>query len=171
MCDSDIKKYIVATDGNTRVFVSRSEVSRYEDFVAITRQYFFPGNDSLKLVIQTNELAICAGHYVDIPPNLWEEMSTFISGIRVISRLARATSPLMAICVKTIAGKQIPLSLPESAFVSDLAALVHESEGHQPEEQHLIYGGRWLAFEDRLSAYDIRDGATIHLLIRGKGRV
>ncbi len=91
--------------------------------------------------------------------------TNFLSGV------ARATSPLMAICVKTIAGKQIPLSLPESAFVSDLAALVHESEGHPPEEQHLIYGGRWLAFEDRLSAYDIRDGATIHLLIRGKGRV
>ncbi len=30
MSDSDIKRYIVATDGNTRVFVSRSEVSRYE---------------------------------------------------------------------------------------------------------------------------------------------
>ncbi|KAK0492919.1 hypothetical protein EDD18DRAFT_441304 [Armillaria luteobubalina] len=171
MCDSNIKRYIVATDGNTHVFVNRSEVSRYEDFVAITGQYFFPGSDSLKLVIQTNELTICAGHYVDIPPNLWEEMSTFISSIRVISRLARAKSPLMAICVKTIAGKQIPLSLPESAFVSDLAALVHESEGHSPEEQHLIYGGRWLAFEDRLSSYDVRDGATVHLLIRGKGRV
>lgn len=170
MCDPAIKRYIVATDGNTRVFVSRSEVSQYADFVGITRQHFFPGSDSLALVVQTNELDICAGHYVDIPPSLWQEMSEFVSNIRVVSRLAPATSPLMAICVKTIAGKQIPLSLPQSALVADLAALVQESEGHPPEEQHLIYGGRWLAFEDRLSSYDIRDGTTIHLLIRGKGR-
>ncbi|KAG7443704.1 uncharacterized protein BT62DRAFT_901793, partial [Guyanagaster necrorhizus] len=91
-------------------------------------------------------------------------------GSTILIHLLLATSPLMAICVKTIAGKQIPLSLPQSALVADLAALVQESEGHPPEEQHLIYGGRWLAFEDRLSSYDIRDGTTIHLLIRGKGR-
>ncbi len=37
------------------------------------------------MVIQTNELDICAGQYVDIPHELWSDVGLWIHKIRVIS--------------------------------------------------------------------------------------
>lgn len=38
------------------------------------------------MIIQTDELDICAGRFIDIPLELWEDVSRDISNIKVISR-------------------------------------------------------------------------------------
>ena len=39
------------------------------------------------MIIQTNELDICAGRYVDIPLELWLDVRPKINNIKVISRV------------------------------------------------------------------------------------
>jgi len=46
------------------------------------------------MVIQTNELDICAGRYVDIPHELWSDVGLWIHNIRAISRVLVAPSSL-----------------------------------------------------------------------------
>ncbi len=38
------------------------------------------------MIIQTNELEVCAREYVDISDGLWPEISLWIHSIRVVSR-------------------------------------------------------------------------------------
>jgi len=46
------------------------------------------------MVVQTNELDICAGRYVDIPLELWLDVHLKIKNIRVISRVFVGPSSL-----------------------------------------------------------------------------
>ncbi len=46
------------------------------------------------MVIQTNELDICAGLYIDILHELWSDVGLWIHKIRVISRVLVAPSSL-----------------------------------------------------------------------------
>ncbi len=48
--------------------------------------HHFPSIDPKSIVVQTNELDICVGRDVDIPPNLWPEISPQILNIKVVSR-------------------------------------------------------------------------------------
>ncbi len=56
-----------------------------QDLVALL-VVFFPSMNSQSVVVQTNELDICAGRYVDIPQDLWPEISPQIHNIRVVPR-------------------------------------------------------------------------------------
>ncbi|KAG7443711.1 uncharacterized protein BT62DRAFT_934666 [Guyanagaster necrorhizus] len=53
------------------------------------------------MIIQTNELGICAGRYVDIEDDMWLEVSPQIHNIKVISRPTQ-TSTQPAQPVKTV---------------------------------------------------------------------
>ncbi len=44
---------------------------------------YFPSTRNKMIVIQTRDLAICAGRFVDIPPNLWSHIKDDIDNIRV----------------------------------------------------------------------------------------
>ena len=46
------------------------------------------------MVIQTNELDICAGRYVGVPQELWSDVGLRILNIRVISRMLVIPSSL-----------------------------------------------------------------------------
>ncbi len=47
---------------------------------------YFPTIDANSIVVQTNELDICVGRDVDIPPELWPEISPQVRNIKVVSR-------------------------------------------------------------------------------------
>ncbi|KAK0454210.1 uncharacterized protein EV420DRAFT_1645103 [Desarmillaria tabescens] len=76
--------YLVATDANISVFIRRSDVTHYQDLVTLLLCHF-TSTSTQSIVIQTNELDICAGRYVDIPPDLWPEINPQIQNIKVIS--------------------------------------------------------------------------------------
>ena len=134
------------------------------------------------MVIQTNELDICAGRYVDVPRELWSDVSRH--NIRVISHvfvcafvfskmtnlLSGTTGKLalpgrrgrkMTIHVETSTVKLIRgMVLPEHALVSELAELLQDHEGIPINRQRISFEGDWLDFQRTLSDYDIPDGST-----------
>ncbi|KAK0471000.1 hypothetical protein IW261DRAFT_1425522 [Armillaria novae-zelandiae] len=79
------KSLIVATDDTHRVLLSRQEVSQYDNLLSILQKHF-PSMTKDSMIIQTDELEVCAGEYVDISGGLWPEMSLWVHSIRVISR-------------------------------------------------------------------------------------
>ncbi|KAK0488282.1 hypothetical protein EDD18DRAFT_1190292 [Armillaria luteobubalina] len=137
--------YIVATMGENSVFVSRGRVTNYKDLVASLVRYF-PALAKDHVVVQTSERSI------DIPPQLWPDISRYIENIKVISR-----RPIkITVFVELLTGETKSLTLTQSALVSDLADLVYSYN------KYFEYEGEWLKFDHQLSNYNIREGSTVH---------
>ncbi|PBK81577.1 hypothetical protein ARMGADRAFT_1171364 [Armillaria gallica] len=83
-------KFIVITNDDRNVFALRANVSQYSALIACINSYF-PSVRNKMTVIQTRDLAICAGRFVDIPPNLWPHIKDDIDNIRVQVIETRAT--------------------------------------------------------------------------------
>lgn len=65
----------------------------------------------------------------------------------------------------TRAQTKLAVSVPASATVLELKALIEEGNSNFPaDSQRLIYSGRVLKDEDLLSKYSLKDGHTIHLV-------
>ncbi|KAK0186321.1 hypothetical protein F5146DRAFT_1124152 [Armillaria mellea] len=84
---SDSETYIVATYETSTVLVRRLEGSYYTNLLSILHKHF-PTIPTESMIIQADELDICNGRYVDIPEELWTEVSPRIRNIKVISRPA-----------------------------------------------------------------------------------
>ncbi|KAK0470989.1 hypothetical protein IW261DRAFT_1572508 [Armillaria novae-zelandiae] len=76
--DNAEPRFIIAFMGTRRVFLQWSDIAEYdalfvilhEQFPEITLEY------KHKYAIQTNDLDICGGVYVDIPKELWGKIGT-----------------------------------------------------------------------------------------------
>ncbi|KAK0184728.1 hypothetical protein F5146DRAFT_1144832 [Armillaria mellea] len=75
-------KFIVVTNDDRNFFVLREDVSEYTALItSINRD--FPSIRNKTRVIQTRDLAICAGRFVDIQANLWAYIKDDIDNVRV----------------------------------------------------------------------------------------
>ncbi|KAK0200643.1 hypothetical protein DFS33DRAFT_172247 [Desarmillaria ectypa] len=81
------KEYIVATDADEKnaVLVHRQDAASYDNLLSILQKQF-PGIPKESMIIQTKELDVCAGRYVNIPDDLWPAVSCRVDNIKVISR-------------------------------------------------------------------------------------
>ncbi|KAK0454194.1 uncharacterized protein EV420DRAFT_604824 [Desarmillaria tabescens] len=168
------KLYIVATNGDANVLIRRNEATYYDNLLSILHKRF-PSIARESMIIQTNELDICAGRYIDIPDDLWLEISPRIYNIKVITRPTQTSTPAplnrsMRIFVKTFTGKMITLTLPEAASVSDLVEMVQDNEGLPRDQQKLTYRGRELISGHNLSEYNVRKDSTVQVTIVDKLR-
>ncbi|KAK0488290.1 hypothetical protein EDD18DRAFT_1335078 [Armillaria luteobubalina] len=165
------KDYLVATNDRTSVFVRRSDAVGYQDLVALL-VVLFPGVSLYSVVVQTNELDTCAGRYVDIPPDLWAEISPEIQNIRVISRPPpnpkRPPTPPQSIIihVQSPSGETTTVSLSSTASTYDLKAAIQNSGGTPVPAQLLTYHGQSLKDDSKLSEYGISDKATVYLQLQ-----
>jgi ubiquitin len=72
--------------------------------------------------------------------------------------------------VKTLTGKSITVTVPNNATVKYLKEAIQDKEGIPPEQQRLIYSGEGLSDEmAQLADYNIRNEATLHLVLRLRG--
>ncbi|KAK0216447.1 hypothetical protein EDD85DRAFT_1029804 [Armillaria nabsnona] len=83
-------KFIVVTNDDRNVFALRENVSEYRALITSINTYF-PSTRNKPIVVQTRDLAICAGRFVDIPPYLWSHIKDDIDNIRVQVIETRAT--------------------------------------------------------------------------------
>ncbi|KAK0184738.1 hypothetical protein F5146DRAFT_1144849 [Armillaria mellea] len=159
-----LKEYFVVTNDSTSLFVRRSDVTRYQDLVNLLVG-FFPSLNSETVIVQMNELDICAGRYVNIPPDLWPEMSPQIKNIEIISRPTQKcpTPQLMMIHIQTSCGDTESVSVPASASIYNLKTAILQKEGTPLYRQLLTYHGQSLQDDSNLSDHGISDQATIHL--------
>ncbi|KAK0454180.1 uncharacterized protein EV420DRAFT_1481620 [Desarmillaria tabescens] len=82
MSTTKSKQFIVITKDEKSVFALRANVSKYKALINTIISHF-PGTPRDGITIQTNDLAICAGRYVNIPQNLWSAIIGKIDNINV----------------------------------------------------------------------------------------
>ena len=73
---------------------------------------------------------------------------------------------VMKILNKTLSGKAFPLDVEHSDTIENLKKKIEEKEDIPKNEQRLIYEGKALEDDRILDDYNIKEGKTIHLVLR-----
>lgn len=76
------------------------------------------------------------------------------------------TVPTMQIFVKLPSARTLVVEVEEQGRISHIADRVCEVEGICPDQQRLTYGGKQLDQEGIIMSSNLREGATIHVLLR-----
>ncbi|KAF9458386.1 hypothetical protein BDZ94DRAFT_1313345 [Collybia nuda] len=90
--NSDAGEYFAATFAGNTLLMRRLEASYYANLLSILHKNF-PSLPTESVVVQTDELSICDGRYIDIPEELWTEVCPRLRNIRVISRPKKRCEP------------------------------------------------------------------------------
>ena len=79
-----------------------------------------------------------------------------------------AQEATMNLKIKCLKADDFTLSIPSDASVDDLKEEIVKQRNIEPGKQRLIYKGRVLKSDKKLSDYSITDQTTVHLIIRKK---
>lgn len=72
----------------------------------------------------------------------------------------------LTLTVKMLTGKTIYVTVSANATTLDLKKAVQDKEGIPPDQMRMVYAGHQLEDDYPLRAYNILNGASLHLLLR-----
>ena len=75
----------------------------------------------------------------------------------------------MLIQIKTLTGRKQGVQVNDDTCVLQLKEAIQEKEGITVDQIRLIYGGKQLADNNKLSEYKIEPGKCIHMVIQLRG--
>ena len=71
--------------------------------------------------------------------------------------------------VRTMYGRSVELSVFPDTTIEEVKGLMRDREGSPPARQRLIYAGQQLEDGRSLEDYNLRSGATVHVVLRVRG--
>jgi ubiquitin len=71
----------------------------------------------------------------------------------------------MQIFLKNLTGKTVSLEVEPSDTIESLKAKIQAKEGIHPNQQRLVFAGKYLENGYLISDFKIQEGSTIHLVI------
>ena len=77
-----------------------------------------------------------------------------------------STARPMKIDVKTLTGRLLKLEVEPTDTIEDLKAQIYAEERIPPDQQRLVFEGRWLEEGNTLQYYSIEEGSTVDLMLR-----
>lgn len=77
--------------------------------------------------------------------------------------------PNMFIKVKNLTGRVIDLDVDTDDSIQQVKEKLEEKEGIPPDQQRLIFSGRAMADDRKLSSYNVVSGNTLHLVLALRG--
>ncbi|PBK61381.1 hypothetical protein ARMSODRAFT_1025699 [Armillaria solidipes] len=83
---------IVATYRGATVSIGREEAMYYDNLRTVLRRHF-PSISKDDMIIQTKDLDICKGEFVDIPDELWVGIGPRLRSIKIVTRLSVTRPP------------------------------------------------------------------------------
>jgi ubiquitin len=76
----------------------------------------------------------------------------------------------MQIFVRTLTGKHVPVEVESTDLVEDLQDKICDKEGYPQDSQRLIVDGKLLKNGNTLEDYSIREGSTVHMILKLRGQ-
>lgn len=75
----------------------------------------------------------------------------------------------MLIKVKTLTGREIEIDIETTDKIERIKERIDEKEGIPPPQQRLIFSGKQMNDEKKVSEYKITGGAVLHLVLALRG--
>ena len=75
----------------------------------------------------------------------------------------------MQIFIKTLTGRKTPFYFEPDNVVRHVKESLQEKEGIQVQQIRLIYSGKQMSDECKLSDYNVKPGSTIHMVLQLRG--
>lgn len=136
-----------------------------------TKNFFFNSNDTIKYMIETvqKELTIYKNMEIRYNKLLINDYNlTFedykIGNNSIIEIYHYKIGGLYFI--KTLTQRIITLELDEMDTIDKVKAKIQDKEGYPPDQQTLIYAGRYLENNRTISDYQIPNGSTLAIVLR-----
>ena len=71
--------------------------------------------------------------------------------------------------IKTLQGKTMPMEVQDGDTIGSIKAKIHEKEGIPVDQQRLVFNGKQLEDNMKVSDYGIQADSVMHLVLRLKG--
>lgn len=95
---------------------------------------------------------------------------TDLNSLRDYSIIKITRKPaLIEVFVKTLLNKSLTLKINPKSTVAQLKLMIEKEEGFPVDKMRLIYAGRQLEDSKTLNNYGIKEGSTIHFVLRMAG--
>ncbi|KAJ8063708.1 hypothetical protein OCU04_007573 [Sclerotinia nivalis] len=132
-----------------------------------------PGQEWLDGIVKSDGTVM---QFVAVPTGSGYSVEAQITGHDKVAGLQFEIVPLRSetdftgqVFVKTMTGKEIDLPADSRLTIEMLKDRISKKEGIPADQQRLIFGGKQLQDHDTLWDCNIREGVTIHLVLRLRG--
>ncbi|KAG2140417.1 hypothetical protein BD769DRAFT_1430011 [Suillus cothurnatus] len=153
-----ISQFLVLRHGQTRVMVKRQ--SSY-NLMLDTACVHFPSIPRHVVTLQTNELDVCEGHFVDITAEIWDDVIALLNVLQV----AGSTGNDDKVTIKLVlpSGEIRTAKISREMRVDKLVTDTSQILGLCPTDIMAVWGGAIMRGDWSIKSYNIKDGDSINL--------